>query len=252
MLREDIVIENGENEIAGRIYNLKKDRKEIRKILLVCHGFYSNRHSSSTMKVSHQLEETDTPVVCFDWPGHGDNKERLTIKNCVNALRKVGDWICSEFPEAVFYLYGSSFGGYMVLLYLSNHWEKHPDRIGEYIFLKSPAVRMDQILAKHLLRSNMEEFRRNGYIIKEGANGMKIPFEFYEELQDNILSPEKIQALDKHIIAFHGDVDRVAPIADLQKLNCSNIEIVELEGAPHSFRGKYIDMMGQKMRPLLS
>lgn len=252
MFREDIIIKKGENEIAGRMYNLKKDKKDVRKVLLVCHGFYSNRHSSSTMKVAQQLEETDTAVVCFDWPGHGDNKDRLTIKNCVDTLHAVGNWICGEFPNAEFFLYGSSFGGYMVLLYLSNQFELHPDRIGKYVFLKSPAVRMDRILAKHLLRSNMEEFRENGYIIKEGANGMKIPFEFYEELQDNILSSEKIQALDKHIVAFHGDHDRVAPLADVENLNCSNIEIVRLEGAPHSFRGKYIDTMGCKMRPVLS
>lgn len=235
MIREEIEIEN---KIKGKIYNLKKDRKDVERVLLVCHGFYSDRHSSATLKVAEQLEETGTPVICFDWPGHGDNREELSVKNCISTLQTMEKWLYREFPQAEIILYGSSFGGYMILLYVSEGMEVYPDRIGRYIFLKSPAIRMDEILKKHLLSDEMEY-------------SMKIPPEFYDDLKKNRLSADKIRSVDKHILAFHGDVDQVAPFRDLTELNCHNIEIEELKGAPHSFRGKYIDIMGQKMREAL-
>ena len=230
--------------IEYNVYNLKQEKKQVKKILLACHGFDSSKDSNSIRQIANGFSEIDMPIISFDWAGHGDNTEELTIKNCINIFKTIEEEILKEFPNAQIFLYGSSFGAYMILLLYSKGIidNKYP-----YCFLKSPAIKMDEIFKEKLIEEDFEEFKKRGYTIKNRNKKMIIPYKFYEELCENKLKLENFKNNIQSIIIFHGTDDDIASIEETKMLTCDNIQLVKIPGAPHSFKGKYLDEMIQKM-----
>ena len=68
------------------------------------------------------------------------------------------EYVQKLYPTANKYLYGSSFGAYIVMLCLCNGSAINY----KCIFFKSPAIKMDKILINSLIEENFEEFERNG------------------------------------------------------------------------------------------
>ena len=251
MKKERFYIEDGENKIPCSLVNLKIERNEVQKIVLACHGFCSSKDSESTIAVFEMLENSEIPLLSFDWPGHGDNGEVLTLANCIHTFNLVEDYIKREFPHASIELYGSSFGGYMVLTVLGKRVEEEVPPSGKNVFLKSPAIRMDQILKDSLIVDTMDTYKEQGYTISN-KNNIKIPYLFYEELCENILTKEKVEKLPWKILAFHGNNDDIAPFKDVMALRGDNFEVIELEKAPHSFGGSYRKDMAKKVADILN
>ena len=235
-------------KVEYNVYNLKQEKQQVKKILLACHGFDSSKNSSSIKQVATGFAESDVPIISFDWAGHGDNTEELTIKNCIDIFKTIEEEISEEFPNAKVYLYGSSFGAYMILLLYSKGIidNKYP-----YCFLKSPAIKMDEILKEKLIEEDFEDFKKRGYTIKNRNKKMIIPYKFYEELCENKLKLENIKNNIQNIIIFHGTDDDIASIEDTKMLKCENVKLVKFSGAPHSFKGKYLDEMIQKMLEII-
>jgi len=63
-----------------------------------------------------ELAPKNIGVVAIDLPAHGDNKEKLTIENC---LRDVGKTVAKlrKYKKPICF-YGASFGGFVTLNYL--------------------------------------------------------------------------------------------------------------------------------------
>ena len=235
-------------KIEYNVYNLKQEKQQVKKILLACHGFDSSKNGSSIRQVANGFSESDVPIISFDWAGHGDNTEELTIKNCIDIFKTIEEEISKEFPNAKVYLYGSSFGAYMILLLYSKGIidNKYP-----YSFLKSPAIKMDEILKEKLIEEDFEDFKKRGYTIKNRNKKMIIPYKFYEELCENKLKLENIKNNIQNIIIFHGTDDDIASIEETKMLMCENVKLVKISGAPHSFKGKYLDEMIQEMLEII-
>lgn len=229
------------------VYNLKKDKNDVKKIILTCHGFDSSKDSSSINKIAEGFSGTDIPIISFDWAGHGDNSEKVTIKNCINIFKHIEMKISNEYPNAKIFLYGSSFGAYMILLLLSNNIVTNWKKKYPFIFLKSPAIKMNEIFKEKLLEEKIEDYKKRGYTIKNRNKRMIIPYEFYEELNEYKIEEQNFINSNQKIMIFHGTKDEIASINDSQKLECDNIKIMELIGAPHSFKGEYLNSMIKEM-----
>lgn len=229
------------------VYNLKKDKNDVKKIILTCHGFDSSKDSSSINKIVEGFSETDIPIISFDWAGHGNNSEKVTVKNCVNIFKNIENKISNEYPNANIFLYGSSFGAYMILLLLSENFVTNLNKKYPFIFLKSPAIKMNEIFKEKLLEEKIENYKKRGYTIKNRNKRMIIPYEFYEELNEHKIEAQNFINSNQNIMIFHGTKDEIASINDSKKLECDNIKIMELIGAPHSFKGKYLNSMIKEM-----
>lgn len=229
------------------LYNLKKDKMDVKKIILTCHGFDSSKNSDSINKFAEAFFETDIPIISFDWAGHGDNSEKVTIKNCINIFKKIEKKINNEYPNAKIFLYGSSFGAYIILLLLSKNIITNSNKKYPFIFLKSPAIKMNEIFKEKLIEEKIEDYKKRGYTIKNRNKKMIIPYEFYEELNENKIEEQEIINLAQNMMIFHGTEDEIASINDSKKLECDNIKIMELLGATHSFKGEYLECMIKEM-----
>lgn len=249
MVREEFTIGSGKDTICCNLYNMKENHQnsQVKKLVLACHGFDSCKDGSSITKIAEKFSATSIPVISFDWAAHGKSCQELTVKNCMRILAGVEEKICHMYPEAQICLFGSSFGGYMILRYLSEHPDCLLNQRCSLVYLKSPAIRMDLIFAKDLIEESMENFQKRGYTIKRRNKEMKIPYEFYRELKEELISPEKVKKLKQEIFVFHGTDDQTARMEYVEGLKSDRIHLIPLEGAEHSFKGRYLEFMADEM-----
>ena len=229
-------------EVFINIYNQAKTDDDVTKILIACHGFDSNKQGSTIKEIVEKMQKEDIVIISFDWPGHGESKETLLIENCLKNFELINNYIETRYQNSKISLFGSSFGAYMILQYL----RKYPNKEFEKIFFKSPAIKMEKIFKEILLEEKFEDFEKRGYTIKNRNKKMKIPYEFYEELMNVKITPDNILK-SKDIIIFHGTEDDTSLLKDIEEYEMNNIKINKLNGAKHSFKGKYLEEMIQVM-----
>ena len=247
MIINEFIIKNGDYNIDCNLYHPFIQKEKAEKIILACHGFDSSKNSDKIHTMAKYAERYDIPVISFNWPSHGNSIQPLTVEGCIDVLHKVEETIYSMYPNAKIILYGSSFGGYMLLLYLSRHKSSFIDKRCDSVFLKSPAIKMNEIFKNELIDEEIQDFRQRGYTIKNRNKKMKIPYQFYKELNENIIKPEDIDQISQKIFVFHGTNDEVASIEAVKAIQGENITLIELKDAPHSFDGKYFERMIEEM-----
>ena len=247
MIINEFIIKNGNYNIDCNLYHPFIQKEKAEKIILACHGFDSSKNSDKIHTMAKYAERYDIPVISFNWPSHGSSIQPITVEGCIDVLHKVEETIYSMYPKAKIILYGSSFGGYMLLLYLSRHLSPYIDKRCDSVFLKSPAVKMNEVFKNELIDEDIQHFKERGYTIKNRNKQMKIPYQFYKELNENIIKPEDIDQITQKLFIFHGVNDKVASIEAVKDLKKENMTLIELEGAPHSFDGKYFEQMMEKM-----
>lgn len=242
---------SSKENIEYNLYNLNLEKKDIKKIFLACHGFDSSKDSSSIQQIAEFLSEANIPVISFNWPGHGKNSEKLTLKNCIKFYNIIEKEILREYPNSQIILYGSSFGAYMLLLLYCKHFIDNSNNKYLYCFLKSPAIKMDEIFKEKLIKDDFEKYKSKGYTIKDRNKKMIIPYEFYEDLCDNKIDVNSIKKSNLNIVIFHGTEDDTAPIKDAELLEGKNVKLIKFDRAQHSFKGEYLRRMIQIMLEMI-
>ncbi len=101
---------------------------KLEKIAIYCHGLGSNKNLVN--RFSKDLLNNNVGVVSFDFPGHGDDKTYFSLFNlslCIEYLEEVIKYTKDNYNVPIC-LFGSSFGGYVILNRLiirSNDIEKN-------------------------------------------------------------------------------------------------------------------------------
>lgn len=122
-------------------------------VCVVSHGFGSSKSGQTQMMLIDGFVPAGIGVFCYDFPAHGDSPvdgSALRVGNCLS------DLFCAErrarqlAPEAEIVYFGSSFGGYITLLYLSLY-----AHAGRKAFLRSAAVDMGGILTDWMRRDGI-------------------------------------------------------------------------------------------------
>ena len=88
---------------------------ELEKIVIYCHGLGSNKNLVN--RFSKDLLNNNIGVVSSDFPGHGDDKTPFSLFNlslCIEYLEEVIKYIKNKYNVPIC-LFGSSFGGFVVL-----------------------------------------------------------------------------------------------------------------------------------------
>ena len=120
----------------------------IEKVVLFGHGFAGHKDNGAAHKFADRVlsEFKGTAVLIYDLPGHGDDTQKLTLSNCMAYMSIVIDYIKSELHTAQIYSYATSFGGYLVLKYISESCDPFAK-----IALRCPAVNMADVLTKTIM-----------------------------------------------------------------------------------------------------
>ena len=76
------------------------DDRNVRKIIIACHGFGGDKKSSAIIALARSLTNFGIGVITFDFPGHGMSKTDgyyYTVENCINDIDDVEQYIKNNF-----------------------------------------------------------------------------------------------------------------------------------------------------------
>ena len=156
----------------------------MKKLVIVIHGYDSSKESDNAANLMRRLPEKGFGVFAYDQPNHGSEQaaeEELTVENCLDSLARVEAYLTERFPDKEVCYFGSSFGAYILGIYLTTRPHK-----GNKAFMRCAAV-------------NFPELARD-----EGVEDVDLPdlFELFEQAK-----PEDVE------IAFaHGECDSTVKV----------------------------------------
>lgn len=227
--RERLFGKNGYDIPGLRNFNGEK------KIVLICHGFGSSKESPMTMQLAVDLPPAGFGTYSFDFPAHGESPvegEQLRIENCLNDLASAEAWIKRLNPDAEICYFGSSFGAYILLLYLA----KRP-HAGRRAFFRSAAVDMPGLFFQHMAGQKEEALLKSqGYFFVEDydyARPMKIVQGFVDDLAANNVF-EQYRPGAAELFFLHGEADETADPDQVRRFAAyAGAELLMVPGGEH-------------------
>ncbi len=201
------------------------------KAVIVVHGFASSKESPTVEMLMRKLPAKGFGVVAFDLPAHGDSPadgEMLNVENCVADMKAVEDFTAENFPKAEICYFGSSFGAYITMTYLTERRTR-----GERAFFRSAAVNMSDYFDE-LNDTEKKELSDNGYfMLEDDVRPVKITESFLRSLKEN--DPrEDFARRGLTLRMIHGSCDEDIAYDEAVKFaEKYDIELVTVEGGDH-------------------
>ena len=131
------IIKTLRNTLMPASICLKDDDHKL-KLVLMAHGFCSNRHEDGAFSLlARRLLDHGISSIRIDFPGCGDSDESYlfnTIDNDVDDLRTAYEYLAKDYEIVSLAIVGYSMGGKVAVHYL----EKYPDAKGLLLF--APAI----------------------------------------------------------------------------------------------------------------
>lgn len=210
--------------------------EKMKKLVLFCHGFAGHKDNSAAEKFAGRVlsKYPDTAVLIFNWPCHGDDvKKKLVLRDCLDYLGIVLDYIRNALGVQEIYSYATSFGGYLVLSYLAEYG--NPFR---KIALRCPAVNMYEVLINTIMKGDEYDLLRKGKTVPVGFDRkIDVNPQFLTDLQNADIQKQSFLDYADDILILHGTADEVVPFEVSQKFADDNvIEFIPVEGADHRFQ----------------
>ena len=211
-----------------------KEKSTVEKAVVCCTGFAGHKDNLATRRFAEKLlsKHKDVMVLVFNWPAHGDDvKKKLVLDDCMNYL----DLVIHEAQKRAgqIYTYATSFGGYLVLKYVSEH-----DNLFQKIVLRCPAVNMYDVLTGTIIKTDEYEHIMKG---KDSLVGFDrkivVTRSLLDDLKANDIRQRDFLDYSESILILHGTADEVVPFADSRDFAENNlIEFIPVEGADHRFQ----------------
>ena len=186
------------------------DNKNIKKVIIACHGFGGDKRSSAIIALAKSLTNFDIGVVAFDFPGHGISKADgyyYTVENCISDIDDVEQYIKNSFKNIEVGFFATSFGAYVTLLKINKS-----NNIYDSVVLRCPAIDMRKVFENNILKMPINEFLENGKCTLGFERKIIITKEYYDSLVKNDIF--KIYNKNNKILIIHGTEDITAPIND--------------------------------------
>ncbi len=208
------------------------------KIVIAVHGFCSHKLSTTVMMLLRHLPKQGIGVISFDFPSHGDHSEggeSFRVKNCLDDLRTVENYIAARFPGVEIMYFGSSFGAYITMLYLSRGRGN-----GTKAFFRSAAVNMPELFLDPT-PEELASLKDKGYIMIEDCDRpIRLTQGFVDDMAANNLfeiferSRDIIEDSGIMIKMIHGDCDEsIAYERAAEFAEKFDIELVTVPGGDH-------------------
>ena len=207
-----------------------------KRAVIFCTGFAGHKDNRAAEGFAEKLlsKAKDVIVIVFNWPAHGDDvKKRLTLEDCDVYLELVIRETKVRFGAEQLYAYAASFGGYLVLKYISERGSPF-----ERIALRCPAVDMYAVMIQDILRNDEQDRIMKGKDVQAGFDRkVAINRAFLDDLRENDLRKRDFLDWAESILILHGTADEVVPFADSRSFAEDNlIEFIPVEGADHRFQ----------------
>lgn len=209
--------------------------RDVSRVIVVCHGFSGHKDTRSTQTFAQRAvsKRRGTAVVAFDWPCHGsDARKNLRLDDCDAYLSTVVDYCRSRFGTDELYAYGTSFGGYLLLKYLSEHGNPFCK-----VSLRCPAINMhDSLLGAMASEDDLHKLAAGKPVLAGFERKVRVTPEFVAELAEADIRQREFFDYADDLLIVHGTEDAVVPFEVSRAFADNNvIEFVAVEGANHRF-----------------
>lgn len=222
------------NNIRCKMYYFEKNA--IEKAVIFCTGFAGHKDNNAANRFAEELlsEEKGVAVVVFNWPAHGDDiKKKLVLNDCITYLDLVICEIKNKMAVQKLYAYATSFGGYLLLKYISEHGNPF-----NKISLRCPAVNMYDVLTKVIMKKSEYDRVMKGENVEVGFDRKVIVTRFLlDEMKASDICTRDFLQWAEDIIIFHGTQDEVVPFnIDRVFAESNRIMFFPVDGADHRFQ----------------
>lgn len=206
-------------------YITKKDHYKIpclasiptdcKTIIIAIHGMCSRKESDSIAFFMKFFNPKGIGVVAYDQPGHGACEKPLRVGNCLDSLAAVEKWVQEKYPAAEICYIGSSFGGYILGLYLALR-----PHAGHKALMRCCAVNFPRMLlgapGSKPDPQALAQLNSQGYLLLKMDTGspVKLPRGFFEDLMHYDLDKlyETAKPADVTMSFAHGGADQVVDL----------------------------------------
>ena len=205
------------------------------RIVICCHGFAGHKGNAAMKRFADYVlpRHKNLAVLCFDWPCHGkDAQKKLRLEDCITYLDLVIRYAKTELAAKDLYLYATSFGGYLTLLYIAEHGNPF-----QKLALRCPAVNMYEVLACGIMTEEDKILLSKEENVLIGFD-RKIAVDpaFLASLHAADITRFDYSPLANQVLILHGTKDEVVPITEVQTFAEANqIEFIPIENADHRF-----------------
>lgn len=211
------------------------DAQSVKRVIVFCHGFGSHKDTASAETFASRAvaKRKGTAVIAFDWPCHGDDaRKNLLLEDCDTYLSIVIGYAKKHFDTDELYAYGTSFGGYLLLKYLSEHG--NPFR---KVALRCPAIPMlSTLLSALATEDDVQQLAAGKPVLVGFERKVKIGSQFIEGLRNADITERAFFDYADDLLIVHGTADEIVPYEASEKFADDNvIEFVAIEGADHRF-----------------
>ena len=228
-------------EIHGQGHNVRckcyyHDLSTAKRAVLFCTGFAGHKDNNAANKFADKLlsKYKDVIVVVFNWPAHGDDvKRKLTLADCDTYLGMVIQDIKTHLGIQEIYANATSFGGYLVLKYISEHGNPF-----QKIVLRCPAIDMYDVLVHTIMAQDAYERIMKGKDTLVGFDRqILVTKDLLESLKANDIRERDYLDFADDILILHGTKDEVVPFESSKDFAEKNlIDFIPVENADHRFQ----------------
>lgn len=208
-----------------------------KKIVLLIHGFMSNKESETNLTLTKRLLPKGIATVALDLYGHGASTcpfDKLTLSRCLHQVEGMIAWIKEKGYEEIS-MVGSSFGGLIAI----HTAAKHPELIR--LALKCPVSNYPPLWHGRLGKGGMDAWKRDDlFTFIFDDQKARLEYSFYEDLLKANTYADAAHIKTPTLIV-HGDADDGVPVDqsirlfDTLRLVRPDKELVLISGADHGF-----------------
>ena len=206
------------------------------RAVLYCTGFAGHKDTNSARIFAEKLlsKHRKDLVIVFNWPAHGDDvKKKLDLKDCDTYLTLLIGEIRNQFGISDICCYATSFGGYLVLKYISEHGSPFRKTA-----LRCPAVNMYDVLTGTIMKTaDYEKILKGKDVLVGFDRKIIVTKALLDSLQENDIRRRDFLDYALDLLILHGTKDELVPFEDSRVFAEEQlIEFIPIEGADHRFQ----------------
>lgn len=203
--------------------------KHMKEVLILCHGLGGNKNFFHPLE--EKLADINIGIVSFDFPYHGERKNKYTtytVKNCLKTIDNVYKHVIKQYDGVKVSFMGKS----LESLYL-------------YVYLQQKSPLAYKVIFQSLLLNNKEKMAHDFFNNPKNTDkyfcvgyGRKLPKKLLDDLDELERNLSDITCTDKKNILFiHGTADTIASLENVRQL-CDkfHFNLYEIVGADHNFK----------------
>ncbi|MDF0644936.1 MAG: alpha/beta fold hydrolase [Nitrospira sp.] len=188
---------------------------QARGIVVLCHGFLSNKHSTTNKTLTRLLNERGFATFRFDFFGHGESDGRfedITVSLALGQAKTVVDFVAARSRSPIG-LVGSSFGGLVAVLTAADR------PVIACLSLKCPVVDFAEELRLEFGVDELARWRDTNMVpdIHGGPNRRRLGYGLYEDSLRQV-AYEPATRITAPTLIVQGDRDELVPLHQSRRL----------------------------------